>query len=367
VLDARYAPPMSSWLRHMASLSLLWAVPGALTTGQFYLLDVYRGVEQPLLTRLLVDFLPWQVWALATPLVVAAGRRWPPAARWLPLHLLLNALIALGYVTLQFHCAGYMGMQPFAGLTVGQMVPALMLKGAVLQLMVYWGVIAVDWGLAYQRRSHELELQHAQLEARLVEAQLDTLRVQLRPHFLFNTLNAIAVLVRKEDGPGAIKMISGLSDLLRRSLGSLSVELVTLREELDFITMYIDIALVRFSDRLTVRMDIAPAALEAGIPSLLLQPLVENALEHGIAPLASGGCVEIVARVEGEDPDTACLHLEIRDDGAGLREGHREGVGLSHVRKRLAQLYPGRHRFSIERQAQGTRVLLELPLEMVVS
>jgi sensor histidine kinase YesM len=239
----------------------------------------------------------------------------------------------------------------------------LLIKSALFELVIYGAVIVGDQAIAYQRRYREAALLKSQLEARLVEAQLDALKQQLHPHFLFNTINSISVLMRKGETTSAIRMLGGLSELLRRSLTSLRVELVSLDEELDFIARYLDIETTRFPDRLRVTMDIAAEARRASVPSMLLQPIVENAIEHGIAPRVSGGRIVITATIAG-----GRLHVEIRDDGVGLaeaktsRDGH--GVGLSNVRKRLAQLYPDAHVFRLERgEPRGAIAIIEIPFD----
>jgi sensor histidine kinase YesM len=244
-----------------------------------------------------------------------------------------------------------------------EFLPLMLLKTAFFELMVYCAVLAVDQAIAYQRRYREAALAQSQLEARLVEAQLDALKHQLHPHFLFNTINSITVLMRKGEAQSAIRMLGGLSDLLRRSLTTMRVELVSLDEELDFIARFLDIETTRFPDRLRVVVDVTPEARRGSIPCMLLQPIVENAIEHGIAPRVSGGCITITARVTGDR-----LRIEVRDDGVGLsseappREGH--GVGLSNVRKRLAQLYPDTHTFRLEHgEPSGAVAILEIPFE----
>ncbi|MEQ1565567.1 MAG: sensor histidine kinase [Myxococcota bacterium] len=359
---------MSGW--RVAAVCGLWAIPGLLAVAQYTALDVYKGQPQDLPGLLVADFLPWQLWAAATPLIVWLGRRWPVgpglglrSLRHLPVHVAANAAIGVSYVTLQVVLNRWVGFEPFAENPVWVMVPPMALKSTVFLAAVYWGVIAADRAWSTQQRLHEAELQRVRLESRLVEAQLDTLRIQLRPHFLFNTLNAIVTLVRTDDKAAAVRMILGLSELLRRSLEHDTPE-VSLREELDFVGRYVEIQLARFSDRLQVTVDADPAALDATVPSLLLQPLVENALDHGIAPRASGGKVELTARVVGPASEPQ-LQLEVRDDGVGLADGYRDGVGLSHLRSRLAQLFPGRHRLELAaRPGGGTVVTVELPLAL---
>jgi sensor histidine kinase YesM len=243
-------------------------------------------------------------------------------------------------------------------------LPVGLLKNAFFELIVYSTVLIIDYAIASQRRYREAALVKSQLEARLVEAQLDALKHQLHPHFLFNTINAITVLMRKGEGASAIRMLGGLSDLLRRSLTSLRVELVSLEEELDFIARYLDIETTRFPDRLRVTMEIAPEARTASVPNMLLQPIVENAIEHGIAPRVDGGRITIKASVAGGK-----LRIEIRDDGVGLSYSERSsrqgfGVGLSNVRKRLAQLYPDAHSFKLEHnEPAGAVAIIEIPFD----
>jgi signal transduction histidine kinase len=345
------------WIARALVRSLVWAVPGVVMTGQYLVLGAEPG------PALLAYFVPWQVWALATPLVLALGRRLPPTRhtwwRRLPVHLVCNAAIAVAFVSLQYTCGRAAGYEPFVSYAAGEMIRPMAIKATVVQSLLYWGVIAADRGLAYQRRYRSAELERARLEHRLVEAQLETLRGQLRPHFLFNTLNAISVLMRKGDGAAAVRMVTGLGELLRRSLSSLTAEQVALRDELEFLAHYLDIQQVRFSDRLRVAVDAPADVLDLAVPSLLLQPLVENAIEHGVGPRASGGSITVTARRAGDR-----LRLEIEDDGVGLAPGHREGIGVGHLRQRLVQRYGPRHRFELAaRDGGGTAVTVELPLD----
>jgi two-component system, LytTR family, sensor kinase len=345
----------------------VWLVPGFLTASQTYLLSAaIKGDGVSLCQALIAKIPPWQVWALATPLIVYLRRRYPigctPLWRVFSMHLALAAAIAVADVSMIHLFGSYAGLQYYLDGTLVDMLPAMLIKSAFLEIFIYCSVIAVSLGLEYHGRYREAALRQSQLEGKLVEAHLDALKMQLRPHFLFNTLNSISTLTRKGDTGGAVKMIDGLADLLRRSLSSARVELVPLELELDFIRRYLDIATMRFSDRLRAVIDLDPSVRRAKVPNLMLQPLVENALEHGLAPRIAGGSVEVAART-GDDGRT--LHIEIRDDGVGLSGTQRKGVGLTHVRERLAQLYPGRHLFSLEpRPTGGTVATIELPLEL---
>jgi LytS/YehU family sensor histidine kinase len=212
----------------------------------------------------------------------------------------------------------------------------------------------------YYRRYREREQAAEQLARGLSEARLQALKMQLQPHFLFNTLNAISALIPDEAKP-ARRMIARLGDLLRVTLEHEETQEVTLREELAFLEPYLEIEQARLEDRLTVVMNIAPETLDALVPHLMLQPLVENAIRHGIAARIEPGRVEISSSREPADR----LQLEIRDDGRGLNGdggvSSRRGVGLTNIRSRLEQLYGGGHHFKLENQAAGG-VLVQINL-----
>ncbi len=354
-----------TWFKRWLVLAALWAIPGVIQAGTLYAAYSIKGDNSLSLGDALLWRIPeWQVWALATPLIVWAGRRWPVThAPWrhVPLHVVLAAIVAIADVSVNFWCGQWIGDPWYLKESLLGYMPLMLLKTAFFELLVYSAILAVDQAVAYQRRYREVALAQSQLEARLVEAQLDALKHQIHPHFLFNTINSITVLMRKGEAHSAIRMLGGLSDLLRRSLTSIRVELVSLDEELDFIARFLDIETTRFPDRLRVVTDIAPDARRGSIPCMLLQPIVENAINHGIAPRVSGGCITIKASVVG-----ALLRVEVRDDGVGLgassREGH--GVGLSNVRKRLAQLYPDAHAFTLEPGTpSGANAIIEIPFE----
>jgi two-component system, LytTR family, sensor kinase len=205
----------------------------------------------------------------------------------------------------------------------------------------------------YSRRYREREQAAERLARGLTEARLQALKMQLQPHFLFNTLNAISALI-PDDAKPARRMLARLGDLLRFTLEHEETQEVTLREELAFLEPYLEIEQARLEDRLTVVMKISPETLEARVPHLILQPLVENAIRHGIAARIEPGRVEISAT---RAPNDGALHLEVRDDGRGVDRGHevrtRRGVGLTNIRSRLEQLYNGEHRFELENHVEG--------------
>lgn len=203
----------------------------------------------------------------------------------------------------------------------------------VPQLLYYFAILAAGFAREYFLRGREQQAHAAQLQAQLADARLDALRAQIHPHFLFNTLHAISAMVERNPS-GVRKMIARLSELLRHTTDATAADEVPLRDELALLDKYIDIMQIRFQDKLTVERDIDPAALDALVPDLLLQPIVENALEHGVSRAKGDGRIKITAQQKGAD-----LLLRVHDNGPGVAGDTRGGLGLSNTRARLAQLY----------------------------
>ena len=240
------------------------------------------------------------------------------------------------------------------------MFRSLLAKTFFFNVLIYWVIVCVGHALDYYRRFRQRERRTLELEKSLSQAKLHSLQMQLNPHFLFNTLHAISALMHRSVDD-ADRMIAQLSDLLRRALESGDEHEVPLRQELDFLERYLTIEQTRFGKRLTVRFEIAPETLDALVPNLLLQPIVENAIQHGIEPRAKNGEIAIAAKRQGDE-----LILEVCDDGVGLPAAWKENVGVSNTRLRLAQLYPRRHRFELQnRPTGGVAVTAALPFRRV--
>jgi two-component system, LytTR family, sensor kinase len=272
--------------------------------------------------------------------------------RSLIVHLLAASLITLAHQAVDALVLPYLGYPP--GRQFGSFLETyriFLVYNFHLNLALYFLILGVQHGYRYYLMYRERELRATHLEARLAQSRLQVLKMQLHPHFLFNTLNTISELVYK-DPEAAERMITDLGELLRLSLESVGVQEVPLYQELDFLKKYLEIEQTRFHDRLRVVMEIDPQALDAAVPNMILQPLVENAVRHGIAPRASGGRVVI-----GAARENGSLHLRVSDDGCGPPGGDprslKEGVGLSNTRARLKHLYGVTHQFHLQSGNEG--------------
>ena len=230
---------------------------------------------------------------------------------------------------------------------------AVLLIDFHLNVIVYWSIVGIQHGVSYYRKFEEREKLSAQLENQLAQARLSALKMQLHPHFLFNTLNAIVVLVRQHRAEEADEMLTNLSELLRQTLEGWETQEVPLRREVELVNLYLDIQRVRFQDRLTVEMSLSPATLNALVPSLLLQPLVENAIRHGVSKSSAPVRIELKSNLRNSH-----LELQVCDDGPGVSrevsgESSGNGVGLSNTRARLQQLYGKRQSLRLDGRADG--------------
>lgn len=343
-----------NWVRWVAYLGG-WTLVGLFFASQTWLAYKYSSGNPHWKPILEFSLSEWYLWALLAPGVVWLARRFPiergHLARSVPVHAAASILVALLHWELNNLCRRY--VLHYAGATS-------LVYVFHANVVTYWLLVGAMSGYQFYVRYRRGELRGAQLSAQLAEARLQALRAQLHPHFLFNTLNAISALVHR-DPEAADRMIARLSDLLRMALEDLGVQEVPLAKEIEFLKRYLEIEQTRFADRLTVSLEIAPETLGARTPYLILQPLVENAIRHGIAPRAQPGRVKISAKRED-----GFLVLEVSDDGPGIVSSGslREGVGLSSTRERLEKLYGGRHRFEAKNDTGGGFVArLSIPID----
>jgi LytS/YehU family sensor histidine kinase len=340
-----------------------WVGFGGFLTLQMYLFHPNWIVPYSFGTELSWELTLSLIWAASTPLILWLCRRFPiertVRIRRVSLHLLLSFCLSL--VECALHGIIIMATRvPIERWTMAQLLPSLFYNIDKM-MMVYWIIVFVDQFLLSARRLKEQELRESQLKARLATAQLQALRMQLRPHFLFNTLNAVTTLLNK-DPRAAERMIVRLGDFLRATLDDSGRQLVPLRDEIQFLRSYLEIEQIRFQDRLSVSFDLPEETLDIPVPNLVLQPLAENAIRHGLAPSLHPGRIQIVARREN-----GTLELSVIDNGAGICPGEdhpiREGVGIGNTRARLAQLYASAASLTLKNgEHGGATAVVRIPI-----
>jgi signal transduction histidine kinase len=340
-----------------------WTTIGLSFASQFYLSSSLFGYHSVSWTQAIsITLGDWYVWALLSLPIVWFARRFPihrrNCAKLLVIHTTASVVVCVLYVLARAAVGQLQG--PLVGLpaSFGATVEKLFLKNSLFNLLVYWVIVAVSHAFDYYRKFHEREWRTSDLERRLAQARLMALQMQLNPHFLFNTLHTISALMHK-DVEAADTMITRLSELLRLTLETTDANEVTLRRELDFLRRYLEIEQTRFGERLTVRLQVEPDTLDGLVPNLILQPLVENAIRHGVEPHARPGVIELHARRHQHQ-----LQVQVCDNGSGLATEQQleEGIGLANTRARLEQLYGRAHEFSLgQAPGGGLCVTLRLP------
>ena len=318
----------------------------------------YVGRQLSWLRAFGISLIDWEPWTLLTPVVLWLLATVPldraRLGRALAIHVLVSlALATITLIAQALILRGVMGPEPLPG-GIGRIY---------LGLLTYWVIIGVAMYADQRRVSRERELHAAKLETQLARAQIDALKMQLHPHFLFNTLNAVSGLMR-EDVEAADVMIAQLSELLRATLEAEDTPEVTLAEETRWLRTYLAIQQTRFGPRLQIVIDIPDACLAAMVPALILQPIVENAIRHGFSAMPGPGRVSIAARqVDG------ALRIDVTDEGPGVAQPIREGLGLRNTRSRLQALYRNKGALLVGPgpDGRGTLSRLELPLRMAAS
>jgi two-component system, LytTR family, sensor kinase len=305
----------------------------------------------------------WYLWALFTPAIVWLSQRfrfeWQGLLRAILVHLPAVALFSFAHIAAMGALQWWFVTMDGRQFSWWYEVKRNALQNFDWEMMTYWAIAGLSHAVLYYGESRRRALRASQLETRLVEAQMAALRQQLQPHFLFNTLHAISSLMHK-DVESADRTLMRLSDLLRMTLENMGEPEIPLQAELDFLAKYLEIEQTRFADRLFVRFDIQPETLDVLVPTLLLQPLVENAIKHGISRKAGAGHIQISAR-----RDDTKLWIEVRDDGLGLSENAlialQKGIGVSTTRARLQHQFGADFRFEFHRLDEGVAVVVALP------
>jgi len=362
-MDTNYIPNHS---RQWLWIASIWFGFGLFDATQTVFVMRAEGMHHAWVSLFVTTVVSWLPWALATPFVLRLGRRFPPVklrpfSAWIA-HAAACAVIGLIFAAWTTWLAVLFNPfadpsppPPFAHLWFDKFY-----NGMLSFLVLYAAILAVSYVLDSRERLAFQQTEAARLNEQLAKAQLNALRRQIEPHFLFNTLNAVAGLVREGRNDAAVSMIAGLSDFLRRVLEDSTRQQVPLEEEIDFAQKYLDIQKVRFAERLQLSVDVPRELYRAQVPSLILQPMVENAVKHGIAKRARGGAIRIAAsRCNG------ILTLSVCNDGPSLpadSEMTRHGIGMSNVRTRLQSLYGDAFELSMRNQdAGGVEVSVSLP------
>jgi two-component system, LytTR family, sensor kinase len=309
----------------------------------------------------------WLPWAIITPLVFRFVARVPIERNRLKLALPLHIGCGIAMMALCILWADVVLPSHFtpSGSQGAPAEPPWFVRVVVFRLPVYLVIVSLAHALYFYRRYQERERRTLSLEASLAKARLEALRMQLQPHFLFNSLNAIAELVHVNP-EAADDMLAALSDLLRLTLETSTEQELPLRREMEFVERYLAIERVRFGKRLQVTAEIPREVQDAMVPAFLLQPLVENAIRHGLEPKTRTGALVVSAKREGKD-----LHLSVSDNGAGLpkTEPLRKGIGLANIRERLRSLYDGAAKFELRDlgDADGLTVEITIPFHTLPS
>jgi len=353
-MDAtRIRPQPTPWFW----IALIWGSVGLFDATQTVVVMRAEGMHHAWVELFLTLLLCYFPWALATPIALRLGRRYPPVrlrplSTWV-IHLAACALI--GLVVSAWNAWLEAMLNPWAKPSgpdpFGPVWFYKFYNGLLSSLFLYAMIIAVSYVLDSRERLARQQTETARLNEQLSKAQLDALRRQIEPHFLFNTLHAIAGLVREKRNDAAVSMIAGLSDFLRRALEDSDKQQVPLGAEMEFLQKYLDIQKVRFAERLQLSVDVPKELFAAQVPSLILQPMVENAIKHGIAKRAQGGLIRIAAvRTNG------VLTLSVYNDGPRLPadwDEIRSGIGISNARTRLQSLYGDACKLSLRNQDPG--------------
>ena len=351
----------AGWWKTFGLSLIVWVLIGFISSSRYYLSGLFQGKGVSLAAFFNEAIFCFVLWALLTPTILNLSRRYPLTGdKLIPrlsFHLGAGLLTSVVYSALETVAGLVQKGAPADAPSLLSSFQLIFVTGAFPQIMTYGAIVGAGHVMEYYRRQRqrerevsEIKLRASQLESSLRQAQLDALRLQIHPHFLFNTLNTISFLMR-EDVEAANRLLIQLSELLRVAVRTEQQE-IPLRQELDFLNRYLEIEQTRFQDRLSVEMQIEPETLDAMAPALLLQPLVENAIKHGIAQSSEPGVVRVSARRKQD-----FLEIEIRDSGPGFpaaeAAGAGAGVGLANTRARLKRIYNSDCRFEVGNAKSG--------------
>jgi len=343
-------------------IAAVWTIPAVLSTVETVMFARLGGHPIAVWRAFVGEAPQWFGWAMLTPAILALGERFPLRLPVRASSVLVHAAASLGASLFLAVCDALVNawVRPSPSGLIAN-TRNWFLGGLPATTLVYFAIVVASYAWRSSVRLRRREREAAALEAQLRDAQLGALRMQLQPHFLFNSLNAVMALVRDHDTERAVHALSLLSDVLRATVNAGDAHETTLASEIDFVTRYLSIEQVRFGDRLRVVIDVADELRDAHVPVFILQPFVENALKHGVLRGREGNAILISAREHGTS-----LILDVRDDGRGLAHStvSGPGVGISNARLRLERMYGSRARLTVRNaaNASGVEVSITMPL-----
>jgi two-component system LytT family sensor kinase len=347
------------------TIFLVWTVVGFFSAAHWYLFYYYND-PYTWWSLLRIKLLLWYLWGLFTPLILWVGRRYRPEGERFTRNLLLlfvSSIIVIPVYLCLYTIAILINLDFVPGVVASpdqverftRMIHFVVSTHSTFYYLAFWATIGIDYAYDYFKKYRERELKASRLETKLAQAQLQALRSKLHPHFLFNALNTISSMVYNGKQDDAYETIARLADLLRTSLEHDNAQVVTLEEELEFVDQYLDIVAARFPDRLEINRDIESDTLNAIVPSLILQPLIENAVKYGPENRSNNLKIAISGRRRDND-----LVLTIADNGPGLPDDwhleREQGFGIKSVRSRLFDMYAERQNFKLANGPQGGAV-----------
>lgn len=355
-MDSRALSILKSYKAH----TIFWSAIIIIDWSQWVLIQTLNNADLSKNFRFAVVYTSWPFWILAGPIVVKYSSRYPfqngQIAKNILRHILFGLLIIFSINTLQFVFMLLVSSEPIIQIT------SFFLRSFNIRLFAYLFVIAATQCVVYFDTVQRVEIQNSKLQTQLADAKLKTLHMQIQPHFLFNTHQAIMGLMLKNQIEKASEMLSGLSTLLRQTLIVQQEQFIPLKQELTIIKEYLNIQQIRFHDRLVVSISEPVHLLDAKIPPFILQPIIENAIQHGFAPYSDSGVIELNIYQERDR-----LFITVRDDGAGIKHSRgRKGIGLQNIRARLEEHYPNNYLFTLKNHAvKGAIATLAVPLQFI--
>lgn len=364
MIDKLLPPSKRLWI----ILFFIWMIFGIINSYKSYHFDYGNNAEVMGWERVyLFTTLFWLYWFFITPVIIYLTKKFPLSQknflRNFSIHLLGSILVVLFHQFITGILCNVILVIYYLPVFDKWLYRLTHLDSSIFGILIYWVILGSYLAIDYYRKLQKEELRNLKLEKRLAETQLKALKMQLHPHFLFNVLNSISTLILSGDNKSANKMLTMLSDFLRMTIEEKGVSKIPLHQEIAFIKKYLDMQMIRFSDKLDIKMEFDESLMNTPVPNFILQPIVENAIHHAIMPFNKQGILTLKTfRANGD------LILQVEDNGPGIKNLSSEitkGIGIKNTRERLEQLY-GEKRFEFKNKSEGgLSVSLRIPIEII--